>query len=124
MNLFKDAHPFADIAPHYPPSANRNKFPSLSLSSLFSGGRWFCWLKGLMSGAIQQTVFYSLIVGEWRKEGGKVKCFDKKKVGPRIVWHNQSLQKSELKPKKQYWLIKELEPKTDQHNRPLRKSEL
>jgi hypothetical protein len=35
-----------------------------------------------MSGAIQQTVDLLNIhlVGEWRKEGGKVKCVDKKKL--------------------------------------------
>jgi hypothetical protein len=38
--------------------------------------------------------------------------------------YNRTIQKSELKTKKQDWTIKKSELKTNQHNRPIQKSEL
>jgi hypothetical protein len=51
-----------------------------------------------MSGEIQASLG-RLIVGGWRKEGGKVKFVDKKKLNLEIDRYSRSIQKSEPKTK-------------------------
>jgi hypothetical protein len=96
MRVFREAHPFADIAPHCPLQLTEAGlkyllFPSLSLLSFVGGSSMpllLTYLGYLVRGLIIDEWSNSanrwdsldiLIVGGWRKEGGKVKLVDKKK---------------------------------------------